>query len=235
MVPSQNKVNSKSIYIVVPCYNEKQIIRQTISSLISFGYSIIVVNDGSSQNIYEEIFDMPIIYARHKINLGQGAALRTGTEIALKRNAEIIIHFDSDGQHSANDITEMIGPLIRKEADIVIGSRFLKKADTQKIPAKRRLLLRVARIVNGLLTGIWLTDAHNGFRAMNKFAAQKIKIKENRMAHASEILLLIKRNNLKYTERPTHIIYTEYSKAKGQSPFNSINIVIDIILNKIFR
>jgi hypothetical protein len=84
------------------------------------------------------------------------------------------------------------------------------------------------------MTGLWLSDAHNGFRAFTKEAASKIKITENRMAHATEILSLIKQQNLKVVEVPVHIEYTDYSKLKGQSSSNSINILIDLILNKLF-
>lgn len=200
-----------------------------------YGYNIVVVDDGSAENIEEEISDLPVWFARHRINLGQGAALQTGTDLALRQGAQFLIHFDSDGQHSAADISSLLRPLEKGEADIVIGSRFLNEEDKQAVPGKRRLLLRVARVVNGVLTGIWLTDAHNGFRALTEKAAKAIRIRENRMAHASEILLHIRRKRLRYKECPTHIIYTEYSQAKGQSAFNSINIVIDIIINRLLK
>jgi glycosyltransferase involved in cell wall biosynthesis len=228
-------VNPTDIFIVIPCYNDKRMIRETVQGLLPYKYSIVVVDDGSDQNVYEEIADLPVIYARHRINLGQGAALQTGAEIALARNAKLIVHFDSDGQHSVDDIPEMIRPLIEEKADIVIGSRFLNRNDTDAVPLKRRMLLRTARLVNWCLTGVWLSDAHNGFRAMTVVAGSRIKLKENRMGHASEILMLIRNQKLRFAERPTHIIYSEYSMAKGQSPLNAINIVIDILLNKIFK
>ena len=227
-------MNPDQIYIVVPCYNDKKVIRKTVTDLINCGYSIIVVNDGSTQNILDEVADLHLTYALHRMNLGQGAALQTGIEIALKKGAMMIIHFDSDGQHSADDIPKMIEPLLENKADIVIGSRFLNQRDIEAIPFNKRLLLRVARIVNWCLTGMWLSDAHNGFRAMTRYAGEKIKIKENRMGHASEILIQVRHQKLRYAECPTHIVYTPYSRAKGQSAFNSINIVIDLLLNKIF-
>lgn len=210
-------------------------IRQTIAGLIPKGYSIVVVNDGSTQSIYDEVADLPVLYAAHRINLGQGAALQTGIEIALAKGATYIVHFDSDGQHSADDIPGMLKPLLENKADIVIGSRFLNKNDALAIPFKRRILLRAARIVNWTLTGMWLSDAHNGFRAMTNASGREINLRENRMGHASEILVQIREKKLRYAEMPTHIIYSDYSKAKGQSPLNAINIVIDMILNKIFR
>ncbi len=228
-------MNPGNIYIVLPCYNEVQVISDTIKNLLPYKYNIIVVNDGSSQNSKAAISDLPIIYAEHKMNLGQGAALRTGSDLAMKKGAEVIVHFDSDGQHLASDIAAMIEPLKDNKVDIVIGSRFLTEKDKIAIPKKRRRLLRIARIVNFILTGVKLTDAHNGFRAMNRTAGACMKIRENRMAHASEILILVRKNKLRYTECATHIVYSDYSKQKGQSPFNAINIVIDLILNKIFK
>jgi hypothetical protein len=99
----------------------------------------------------------------------------------------------------------------------------------------RRLLLRGGVWFNAFLTGIRLTDAHNGFRAFARDAASKIDLQENRFAHASEILSQIHRHKLRYVERPTSIIYTDYSREKGQSSWNAIKIVIDMLLRRIFR
>jgi hypothetical protein len=119
-------------------------------------------------------------------------------------------------------------------ADITLGSRFMKGGAATSIPAFRKVVIKIAVIVNGLLTGLWLTDAHNGFRGMNRKALERIKLTQNRMAHATEILSLIKQSKLRCEEVPVHIVYTDYSLNKGQGNLNSINIVIDIILNKIF-
>lgn len=127
-------MNPGNIYVVVPCYNEIQVISDTIKNLLPYNYNIIVVNDGSNQNIKAAISDLPIIYAEHKINLGQGAALRTGSDLAMKKGAEVIVHFDSDGQHLASDIAAMIEPLRENKVDIVIGSRFLTEKDKIAIP-----------------------------------------------------------------------------------------------------
>ena len=90
-------------------------------------------------------------------------------------------------------------------------------------------------VVNGLTTGLWLSDAHNGFRAMTREAATKIYLRENSFAHASEILLQIRIQKLRYVERSTNIIYSEYSKEKGQSNLNAINILIDLLIRKVLR
>ena len=221
------------IFIIIPCYNESTVIHQTVAPLVEAGYQVVVVNDGSSEDIFEKVQDLSVHYLKHPINLGQGAALQTGMDYALLNEADIVVHFDADGQHRIEDIENLIQPILNKEVDVVLGSRFLIKKHREAVPVMRRWLLQVAKMVNGLFTGLWLTDAHNGLRAFNKKATECVNITENHMAHATEILKLIKENKLTYCERPTHIVYTDYSKEKGQSALNSINILIDLIVNKL--
>lgn len=220
-IPSQ-------IYVIVPCFNEKAVLRQTILPLIDLQLKVIVVDDCSTDLPKETIEDLPIFYLRHAINLGQGAALQTGMDFAKQQDADIVIHFDSDGQHPAHQISELIQPILDGKCDVVLGSRFLQKESIQNIPFKKQILLKLARWVNGIITGLWLSDAHNGFRALNKEALGKIRLTENRMAHATEILSLIKKANLRVKEIPVTISYTEYSMQKGQSIWNAVNILFDL-------
>lgn len=221
------------IYIIVPCYNEARVIRKTIEELISPQWQIILVDDGSTEDIFPLVQDLPIHFLRHRINLGQGAALETGMEFARRANAKAVIHFDADGQHEVSEINAFISAL--NECDIVLGSRFLRQDDLAKIPYFKRLLLRFARIINWFFTGIMLTDAHNGFRALNAKALSSIHLTENRMAHATEILSQIHEAKLKYKELPCSIRYTAYSKSKGQKWYNSFNILMDLIANKLMH
>ena len=85
-------------------------------------------------------------------------------------------------------------------------------------------------VFENLSTGVKLTDAHNGLRALNRVAAQRIRIEQNRMAHASEIVAEIGRHKLRYAEMPVHVVYTDYSRSKGQSIWNSVNILSDLYL-----
>lgn len=222
-----------SIFVIIPAYNESRAIRSTVEPLIAYGYSVVVVDDHSMDQTRAVLQKLPVYYLRHPINLGQGAALQTGMDFALQQGAEFIIHFDADGQHQAEDISMLLEPLQRGQADVVIGSRFLRWEDRQEVPTLRQLFLRVAVLVNWMITGVWLTDAHNGFRALTRPAAQKICLRENRFAHASEILVQIRHAKLRYVERPTKIVYTNYSKAKGQSLWNALNIVVDLLLSKL--
>ncbi|MCR4575067.1 MAG: glycosyltransferase family 2 protein [Lentisphaeria bacterium] len=225
-------MQNKDVYIVIPSYNEGEALRRTVESLLPCGYEIIVVDDGSREDPRMMLEDLPIHYLRHPINLGQGAALQTGMDYAKAQGAEVVIHFDADGQHDKNDIPQFLSAL-EAGAEVVIGSRFLRDSDLALVPKGKRILLRCARLVNGFFTGMWLTDAHNGFRALNRKALESIDLMENRMAHASEIMSQIRAAKLKVAEVPVTIRYTEYSKAKGQKWTNSLNILIDLILNKI--
>jgi glycosyltransferase involved in cell wall biosynthesis len=225
---------SNNTFIIVPVFNEnKEVLEQTIIELLKTFFRIVIIDDASAVEIHLPQ-DTTIFFLRHAVNLGQGAALQTGIEFALGKGAEYIVTFDADGQHSTTDIPAMLSPLQNNEADITLASRFLKPGH-HNASWQRKLLLKAGRWINYLFTGLYLSDSHNGLRAMTRNAAAKISLKENRMAHATEILFAIKKHKLKYGEVPANITYTEYSKGKGQSVFNSIRIFFDLVLHKLFE
>lgn len=227
-------MNHSDIYIIIPVYNEAGIIAQTLHQLVQTPYNIVVVDDGSTDGCGEVIMQFPVHYICHPVNLGQGAALQTGMDFASMRNAAAVVHFDADGQHRVEDIRLLLQPLLNDECDVVFGSRFLGKHEV-KIPFSKKIFLQLARYINWMFSGILLTDAHNGLRALNRKALEKIYFSENRMAHASEILLLVKEKRLRYVEVPVTIDYTEYSRRKGQSLWNAVNIIFDLLFKKINR
>jgi glycosyltransferase involved in cell wall biosynthesis len=228
-------MNAKKVFIIVPVFNEDKIIEQTLLNLSTLNYNIIVVDDGSYVSIEAIAKKYKVFFLRHRLNMGQGAALRTGMTVAKNLNADIVVHFDADGQHDVNEIPKMIEPLIKDESDIVFGSRFLRNTNSQSLPFRKKIVLQVARYINWLFYGILLSDAHNGFRALNRLALGKITITQNRMAHASEILYLVKKNKLRYKEVPVTIQYSKYSLEKGQGILNSINILFDLMFKKFDR
>ncbi|WP_315818964.1 glycosyltransferase family 2 protein [Paraflavitalea speifideaquila] len=230
--PLPGITNSK--IIIIPVYNDASTLRKVVEELLlQSHYTIIVVDDGSAVPVSNCLTGLPFIYLRHRVNLGQGAALQTGFTYALQLQPDIIITFDADGQHIASDIPLLIQPILNKEADVVLGSRFWGHNDNP-IPFSRNMILKGARLINYLLCGILLSDAHNGLRAFSSAALGKVTITENRMAHASEILFEIKRHKLRYKEVPVNIYYTDYSRQKGQSAVDSIKVLFDLILHKLF-
>ena len=219
------------VIIVIPCYNEGDALKQSVQELIALNYEVVVVDDGSTCSAWEQLKELPVHFLRHCINLGQGAALQTGMDYARQLGADAVVHFDADGQHSPANIPALLAAL--DNCDIALGSRFLRQEDLSQVPFLKRQLLRCARLVNFVFTGLWLSDAHNGFRALGPKALACIDLTENRMAHATEILSQVKSHGLIWREVPTSIRYTSYSKQKGQRWYNSLNILIDLILNKI--
>jgi len=222
-----------NIYIVIPAYNEDQTLTQVLSELKKDYSNIIVVDDGSTDNTFQQALLAKVVVLSHLINRGQGAALATGINYALEQGADIIVTFDADGQHQVAEIAKIIQPLIEQQVDVVLGSRFL--GQQSKIPLFRKIILKMAIIFTWLISGIKLTDAHNGFRAFNRLAAEKIKISQDRMAHSSEIIEEIKRNKLNYKEVPVTISYTKYSLSKGQTFWDSFKIAKDIFFKKIIK
>lgn len=221
-------------FIIIPVFNEKAVIRMVVEEILQFGSPIIVVDDGSSEDSRSEVKDFKeVIYLRHKVNLGQGAALQTGIDFALRQGADYLVTFDADGQHCVKDIPTMLAPLLNDEADVVLASRFLIKG-SHNASILKQLVLKGGRWVNYLFTGLYLSDAHNGFRGFNRVAALSIRINENRMAHATEIVGQIKKNKLRYKEIPSKVTYTTYSRHKGQSLLNSVKIFFDLVLQKLF-
>jgi polyprenyl-phospho-N-acetylgalactosaminyl synthase len=229
-----NHINPREVFVVIPAYNENAIIQSVIKELLPFQYNIVVVDDGSVKSLFALLNKMPVYFIRHRVNLGQGAALQTGIDFALSKQANYIVTFDADGQHQASDIDKLLQVLINDKADIISGSRFLE-GSSHNMPAKRKALLQIARYVNFIFTGLLLTDAHNGLRVMTREAANKIQIRENGMAHATEILHEIKKKRLRHKEVPVNIHYTDYSTKKGQTLVSSFRIFFDLLLNKIFK
>jgi len=220
-----------NIFLIIPAYNEASAIAQVLQNLIPLGYSIILVDDGSSDDTSGIAATFPIYTIRHPVNLGQGAALETGMEAARHLSADFVVHFDADGQHDSREISVLLEPLLAGESDIVFGSRFLGNKHPGLGLIKKRILLG-GRWINYWMTGILLTDAHNGFRAMNRVALNKIHFTQPGMAHATEILTSVRKYSLRYCERPVHILYTAYSKKKGQRISNVVNIMFHLIFKK---
>jgi glycosyltransferase involved in cell wall biosynthesis len=231
MLTGANKFSKT--WVIIPAYNESQAICPVLDELKLYfnRHQIVVIDDCSSDQTAAVTKEIGCAVITHPINLGQGAAIQTGLVYALHHGAEFIITFDSDGQHRVTDAVNMLNTLNTNECKVVCGSRFLGvKAKNMSI--SKLLTLKLAIFFTRITTGIKVTDAHNGLRVITKSAAKLINIKQNRMAHASELIKIIKNNNINYIEYPVQIIYTPYSINKGQKISNSINILIDLLIGR---
>lgn len=212
-------------------FNEGAVIHRVAREVLMAFPNLVVVDDGSTDDALEQSARAGATVLRHPINLGQGAALQTGIKYALQRGADYIVTFDADGQHLVKDAVAMLDMLQKENFDVVLGSRFI--GTTIGMSFGRRLLLKAAIIYTKITTGLNLTDAHNGLRVFSRTAAMNINIRQNRMAHASEILEQISAKKMRYVEYGNTIRYTDYSKLKGQKPSNAINIIVDLMVGRL--
>ncbi|MDR3637801.1 MAG: glycosyltransferase family 2 protein [Isosphaeraceae bacterium] len=225
--------NGGATWVVVPAFNEAENLPTTLALLSSRYPNVVVVDDGSTDTTSDLALRHDVWCLHHIVNCGQGAALQTGVDFALHKGASVIVTFDADGQHSVDDIDALVRPIQDEGADVCLGSRFLGRA--VGIPWTRWAVLKLGIVVTRQLSRIKVTDTHNGLRAFSRQAATRIRITENGMAHASEILDAISRLGLRFREVPVTIRYTAESLRKGQDSWNSVRIFGQLIMTRIIR
>lgn len=217
-------------WLVIPLFNEAPVVRGVIEQARRTFTHVIVVDDGSKDDSVRQAEAAGAVVIRHPVNLGQGAALQTGMTYALERtDARYLVTFDADGQHSPADAAAMVRRAESEGLGFVLGSRFLE--GPAQVGWLKRLVLRTAAAVSSRTSGMRLSDAHNGLRVIRRDAAEQLDLRQNRMAHASEIVRQLGGTGLPWAEQPVHIAYTDYSKAKGQSLWNSVNILVDLLFS----
>jgi glycosyltransferase involved in cell wall biosynthesis len=210
-------------------YNEEQVISQVITELRSVFPHVICIDDGSTDGSAAKAMEAGAMVLRHAVNIGQGAALSTGFSwVQSQSQFSYVVTFDADGQHRPQDAFRLVTELQAKSVDVVFASRFLEQ-DQASIPFAKRVVLKSVAKITKALTDVQLSDAHNGLRALTVEATRAINLTQNGMAHATQLVSLVLQSNLKYVEIPVTILYTPYSRSKGQSIFNSINITLDLV------
>ena len=223
---------NKDTTIIIPVYNEGAVIRAVIEKCLKEYEYVVCVNDGSTDDTRNEIEKTNAFLVDHPINMGQGAALQTGIEFARMLPVNYFCTFDADGQHRLEDVNKMVRTIKKEKVDFVLGSRFLNQ-EAIGMPKSKKIVLKLAIAFSNGTSGVKLTDTHNGLRVFNRYVAENMQITMPDRAHASEILEIISKNKFTYKEVPVTIEYTDYSKAKGQSMSNAINIAFDTLLRKV--
>ena len=222
-----------AVWVICPAYNEEATIARVVTSVRKGGFNLVVVDDGSIDRTQDRAATAGAVVVRHPINLGQGAALKTGIDYALSQGADILVTFDADGQHRVSDVSALLDALARERADFALGSRFL--GHSPNVPIVRRILLWGATLFTTMTTGLRLTDTHNGLRAFTRRGAAALRLRQNRMAHASEILADIAASGRHYTEVSVTVDYTAYSLAKGQHGGDFVMILLDLFARRLHR
>lgn len=225
---------NQDVWVVIPCYNEAPVVRGVIEKLRHHFPNVVAVDDGSHDASAAEIRAAGARLVQHPVNMGAGAAYQTGVEFALRDPAaQFFVTFDADGQHQVEDVIAMVAHLRSVDVEVLIGSRFLGSVEGMSM--SRRALLKTAVVFERATSGIALTDAHQGLRVFRRSFAQVLDLKSHDMSWASEFLTRMVEHGATYEEFPVHVEYTDYSRSKGQRSINSVNIGVDVLINKLLR
>ena len=224
---------SEDVCVVIPMFNEAEVIQTTIADVRRYFSHVVCVDDGSTDESVPLALETGATVIRHPFNLGQGAALRTGLRFAIRNSGcGYIVTFDADGQHCASDAARMVRVARETGAQAVLGSRFMGM-EHHEVPRHRVFLLRAALWLTRTTSGLPLSDTHNGLRVLTSDVAARLNLRQAGMAHASEILHEIARLGLTIREEPVTVRYSEYSRNKGQSSLNAVNILHDLMLARL--
>ncbi|WP_407453132.1 glycosyltransferase family 2 protein [Methanobrevibacter sp.] len=222
--------DKKETYVILPAYNEATRIKPVIEEIAEKGYNMIIVNDGSSDNTLEVIKetkekypDKVHIYS-HIINRGVGVAMQTGFDAVLKYNPKYIVNMDSDGQHDANDLENVLEPLITGRAQAVIGVRPLKD-----MPLSRNIANAIMNLLTRIFYKVDVSDSQTGFRAITIDALKKININARGYLISSEFIREVNDNKIPFEEVQIKTIYTPETQAKGTNVTVAFKILIQMI------
>ena len=208
------------VWAVIPAHNEQSHIKSVIRSTKKYVDQVVVVDDGSNDKTTKEAKKEKVIVLTHVVNLGKGAALKTGCDYAIKMGANIIIVLDADGQHQPSDIPRFLKALLKY--DIVFGYRRESKA----MPKLLRFGNNVINLTTRFLYGINLNDTQCGFRAFSKSAYKKIRWGASDYSMESEMVTNVGKNRLRYKQLPIKTIYS--NKYKGTTIIDGFKIVMNL-------
>lgn len=222
-------VREKSIFIVIPAFNEAKRIRKVLEDVKGIGLPVIVVDDGSRDSTFEHAKKHDVLVLRHRVNLGKGAAIKTGCEAAFSMGADAIVMMDSDGQHKAEDLPNFLERIQSGKFDVVFGSRNMGLG----VPLVRFIGNKVASVLISFLFGVYISDLICGYRAMTKKAYTLMELKSSDYGIETEMVIKAAKYKLRYCEIPVETIY--YDKFKGVTILDAFSILLDVIKWRIIR
>lgn len=214
--------SSSNIIIVVPAFNEVKLIAAVLKSLKKTGFQIIVVDDGSKDRTFNVAANQSVVTLKHRVNLGKGAALKTGCEAAFEMGADAVVMMDSDGQHKVEDMGKFINALESGNYDVVFGSRNLNFG----MPLIRFIGNKIASVLVAYLFGIYVSDLLCGYRAITKNAYKKLKWQSVGYGVETEMVVRTGKTGLRYCEVPVETVY--YDKFKGVTILDAFGILLNV-------
>jgi len=227
--PTNRKKGANTLVVAcIPAYNEEENIAKVIVETMEYVDKIVVCDNGSSDLTAKIAEKLGALVVKHKKNMGYGAALATLFEKARDIGADVVVTIDADYQHDPRDIPKLIEPIINKEADLVIGSRFLEESNS--IPLYRRFGIKIITALTKRASYRGITDAQSGFRAYSKRAIQMLTPGEYGMGVSTEILIQAKERGFRIKEVP---IKVSYSKASKRNPLYHGLIVVTSTIKQI--
>lgn len=224
------------VCIVIPAYNEAKVIGEVIAELKQafhaspYDFTVLVVNDASSDDTAQVAEKAGAAVVTHIINQGAGGATSTGLRYALKKDFDIAVTVDADGQHHPEDALSCVHELRAKQADLLIGSRLM---DSKGMSRVKVIGNRGLSIITWLLFGVSVTDSQSGLRVFSRQSLKVLEWKSTGYEFCSEMIWRAKQAGLKVAEAPIKAIYTDYSKGKGQNNWNAINIVKSLVRRRL--
>lgn len=218
-----NMITKTNVLVVVPAFNESLSIGTVLSSLMSHGYSVLVVNDCSTDETSRIAITFGVAVLELPINLGVGGALRAGFQYAVNHGFEAVIQVDADGQHPIDKISELISASNELDADMVIGSRFLDHKNSMHVSDSRRLVMRILAWSASRATSTKITDATSGFRIIRQPLLGKFsrKFAANYLGDTYEALIAAGRSGYRVREIPAPIT-DRLNGVSSSSSFKSI-------------
>jgi len=214
------------IFLVIPLHNESKHISKLLKSLTGYKLPIIVVDDGStddSKSIVRKSKIKNLVYLEHKVNLGKGAAMKTGADYAFAEGAEAVIFMDSDGQHNPKDVSVFVKALNSKKYDVVFGSRNLSYG----VPLVRYLGNKFASLILRMFFGVYISDSICGFRALTSKGYEKLRWDSAGYGVEVEMVARTGRKRVKFTEVPVETIY--HDREKGVTVLDAFGILVSVL------
>lgn len=222
--------HGRDIVVVLPAYNEALTLEEVMEELLELGVQLVVVDDGSQDDTYQVAEKVlrtnpgQVHLYQHALNRGVGATLQTGLEAGLLRKPQVMVTFDADGQHHAQDLYGVVRPVVEGQAEAVIGIR-----DFKKMPFRKRFGNGVMNLITLFFYGHRVADSQSGFRAFSPRAARLMELHSSGYGVCSEMVGEVFRHGWRLEEVPITTIYTDYSLSKGTDTKIGLKILIKLI------